>query len=105
MRLRSASVPKTSRRSQTQSPRPAPAAGPSTHNADGAESASRPPEDRGFGNKVITVDGIERLSPEGELGAIAHCGRHIEGADDELFHRCARQRVELDIRALQLGHE
>ena len=31
--------------------------------------------------------------------------RHIEGADDELFHRCALQRVELDIRALQLGHE
>jgi hypothetical protein len=47
---------------------------------------------------------VNYLPSEGELGAIAHRGRDIEGADDELLQRCARQR-STDIRALQLGHE
>jgi len=45
------------------------------------------------------------LSPERELGAIAHRGRDIERADHERFHLRARQRVELHVSALQVGDE
>ena len=47
-------------------------------------------------NSVVKV----RLPSERELGAIAHRGRDIERADDELLHVGAGQRFKLDVGAL-----
>ena len=43
---------------------------------------------------------VNYLPSERELGAIAHRGRDIERADDELLHLGAGQRFKLDIGAL-----
>ena len=38
-------------------------------------------------------------------GALAHRGRHLQGLRDQLRHRGARQRIELDIDLPHVGHE